>query len=84
MLRFTRKPPDRGAINTSATGLNNAYFFTILNRNKMRDIVWIIIVLLILGWLLGYLSFGAVVGNLIHILLIVAVVLIVLKLLNKL
>jgi hypothetical protein len=49
----------------------------------MRDIVWLIIVLLIIGWLLGYFSFGAVVGNLIHILLIVAVVLIVLKLLNR-
>jgi hypothetical protein len=49
----------------------------------MRDIVWIIIVLLIIGWLFGYLSFGAVVGNLIHILLIVAVVLVILKLLNK-
>jgi hypothetical protein len=50
----------------------------------MRDIVWIIIVLLILGWLLGYISFGAVVGNLIHILLIVAVILIILKVLRRL
>lgn len=49
----------------------------------MRDIVWIIIVLLILGWLLGFISFGAVLGNLVHILLIVAVILIVLKLLDK-
>ncbi len=49
----------------------------------MKDIVWIIIVLLILGWLLGFLSFGAVLGNLVHILLIVAVILIVLKLLDK-
>lgn len=50
---------------------------------KMRDLVWIIIVILIVGWLLGFIGFGAVVGNLIHILLIVAVVLIVLKLLQK-
>ena len=49
----------------------------------MKDIVWIIIVLLIVGWLLGFLSFGAVQGNLVHILLIVAVILIVLKLLDK-
>ncbi len=49
----------------------------------MRDLVWIIIVILIVGWLLGFIGFGAVVGNLIHILLIVAVVLIVLKLLQK-
>lgn len=49
----------------------------------MRDIVWLIVVILIIGWLLGFIGFGAVVGNLIHILLIVAVVLIVLKLLQK-
>lgn len=49
----------------------------------MRDIVNILIVLLIVGWLLGYIGFGAVVGNLIHILLIVAVVMIILKLLRR-
>ncbi|MBI1226719.1 MAG: lmo0937 family membrane protein [Bacteroidetes bacterium] len=49
----------------------------------MRDIVWIIIVLLIVGWLLGFISFGAVLGNMVHILLVVAVILIVLKLLDK-
>jgi hypothetical protein len=49
----------------------------------MRDLVWIIVVILIVGWLLGYIGFGAVVGNLIHILLIVAVVLIILKLLQR-
>ncbi|MBK8635257.1 MAG: lmo0937 family membrane protein [Saprospiraceae bacterium] len=45
----------------------------------MRDIVSIIIVLLIVGWLFGFIGFGAVVGNLIPLLLIVAVVLIVLN-----
>jgi hypothetical protein len=49
----------------------------------MRDIVWIIVVLLLVGWLLGFISFGAVLGNLVHILLIVAVILIVLKLLDR-
>lgn len=49
----------------------------------MKDLVTIIIVLLIIGWLLGYFTFGAVVGNLIHLLLIVAVVLIILKLIRK-
>lgn len=49
----------------------------------MRDLVWLIVVILLIGWLLGFIGFGAVVGNLIHILLIVAVVLIVLKLLNR-
>ncbi|MCB0520204.1 MAG: lmo0937 family membrane protein [Lewinellaceae bacterium] len=49
----------------------------------MRDIVWVIVVLLIAGWLLGFIGFSAVVGNLIHILLIVAVVLVILKILQK-
>ena len=49
----------------------------------MRDIVSIIIVLLIVGWLFGFIGFGAVVGKLIHLLLVVAVVLIILKIINK-
>ncbi len=49
----------------------------------MRDLVNIIVVLLVIGWLLGYVGFGAMVGNLIHLLLIVAVVMIVLRLLAK-
>ena len=49
----------------------------------MRDLVNIIIVLLVIGWLLGYVGFGALVGNLIHLLLIVAVVMVVLRLLAK-
>jgi len=48
----------------------------------MNNIVNIIIVLLILGWLLGYFAFATVVGNLIHILIILAVVGIVYQLLN--
>ena len=49
----------------------------------MNDLVSILIVLLIIGWLLGFIGFGALVGNLIHILLIVAVVLIIFKLLRR-
>ena len=40
----------------------------------MNNLLNIIIVLLIVGWLIGYIGFGAMVGSLIHILLIVAVV----------
>ena len=40
----------------------------------MKDIVSIIIVLLIIGWLIGYFGFGESVGNLIHILLVLAVI----------
>lgn len=40
----------------------------------MRDIVSLIVVLLIIGWLVGYFGFGDAVGSLIHILLVLAVI----------
>ena len=40
----------------------------------MRDIVSLLIVLLIVGWLVGYFGFGDAVGSLIHILLVLAVI----------
>lgn len=48
----------------------------------MNNLVNIIIALLIIGWLIGYIGFGAMVGNLIHILLILAVVGIIYRLLS--
>lgn len=48
----------------------------------MNGLVNIIIVLLIVGWLIGYIGFGAMVGSMIHILLILAVVAIVFRLLS--
>ncbi len=36
----------------------------------MGDIIWLVVVLLILGWLVGYFGFGEAVGSLIHILLV--------------
>ncbi len=49
----------------------------------MKSIVNVIIILLVVGWLLGYIGFGAMMGNLIHVLLVVAVVMVVLRLLAK-
>ena len=46
----------------------------------MDNLINIIIVLLILGWLVGYFAFTAVVGSLIHLLLVVAVIAIVYRL----
>jgi len=54
----------------------------IKNRMTMNNLLNIIIVLLIAGWLVGYIGFGAMVGNLIHILLIVAVVVILYRILG--
>lgn len=49
----------------------------------MNSIVNLLIVLLVVGWLIGFIGFGAMVGNLIHILLILAVVGIVFRLLSS-
>ncbi|WP_432412906.1 lmo0937 family membrane protein [Rasiella sp. SM2506] len=48
----------------------------------MRDLIWLIVVILIVGWLIGFIGFGAAVGNLIHILLVIAVIMIIFKLLT--
>lgn len=48
----------------------------------MRDLIWLIAVILIVGWLIGFIGFGAAVGNLIHILLVIAVIMIIYKLLT--
>jgi len=46
----------------------------------MKDLIWLIVVILIIGWLVGFIGFGAAVGNLIHILIVLAVILIIYKL----
>ncbi|MCO6147059.1 lmo0937 family membrane protein [Flavobacterium sp. NRK1] len=40
----------------------------------MRDLVSLIIVILIIGWLVGYFGFGEAVGSFIHILLVLAII----------
>jgi hypothetical protein len=40
----------------------------------MRDLVSLIIVILLIGWLVGYFGFGQAVGSLIHILLVLAII----------
>lgn len=44
------------------------------HHNIMNGLLNIIIVLLVVGWLIGFIGFGAMVGSLIHILLILAVI----------
>jgi Family of unknown function (DUF5670) len=38
----------------------------------MRDLIWLIVVILIIGWLVGYFAFS--VGYFIHILLVLAII----------
>ena len=47
----------------------------------MGDLLWIIVVLLVIGWLFGFFLFPAV-GGIIHILLVIAVIMIIYKLLT--
>lgn len=47
----------------------------------MGDIIWIIVVLLVLGWVFGFFLFPAI-GGIIHILLVIAVIMIIYKLLT--
>ena len=49
-------------------------------QKVMSDILYILAVILIIGWILGYFVFS--VGNLIHILLVVAIVAILLRLIR--
>lgn len=46
----------------------------------MNNLLNIVIVLLIVGWLVGFIGFGAMVGNLIHILIVLAVIAIIYRL----
>lgn len=40
----------------------------------MKDLIWLIIVILLIGWVIGYFAFYQLVGGLIHILLILAII----------
>lgn len=40
----------------------------------MSDLIWLIVVILLVGWAVGFFGFGEAVGNLIHILLVLAVI----------
>lgn len=40
----------------------------------MRDFIWLIVAILLIGWLIGFFGFAEALGNFIHILLILAVI----------
>lgn len=40
----------------------------------MNDSIWLIVVILIIVWLVGYFGFGDALGSLVHILLVLAVI----------
>ncbi len=48
----------------------------------MRDLIWLIAVVLIILWAVGYFGFGEAVGSFIHILLVLAVIVILYRLIT--
>ena len=49
----------------------------------MKDLLWLIVLILLIGWLIGFIGFGQLVGNLIHVLIIGAIILAVFGLVRK-
>ena len=52
----------------------NFIVVVIKTNTIMKDLIWLIVVILLIGWAVGYFAFGEAVGNLIHILLVLAVI----------
>ncbi len=48
----------------------------------MRDLLWLIAIILFVGWLLGYQGCGAAMGDFIHILLVLAIVVVLIRLIG--
>lgn len=46
----------------------------IVNQLIMKDLVWLIVVILLIGWGVGFFGFAHAVGSLIHILLVIAII----------
>jgi hypothetical protein len=48
----------------------------------MRDLLWLVAVILIIGWLVGFFGFGTAVGGFIHILLVLAIIAVLIRLIG--
>jgi hypothetical protein len=48
-----------------------------LNQDFMGNLVYLIVVILVIGWLIGFVGYNA--GGLIHILLVIAIIVILLR-----
>jgi len=59
---------------------NNSLSLSPLNIIIMRDLLYVIAVILIIGWLVGFFAFHA--GGIIHILLVIAVIAILLRIIQ--
>ena len=48
----------------------------------MRNLLWLIAIILLVGWLIGYFGFAEAVGSFIHILLVLAIIAILIRLIT--
>lgn len=48
----------------------------------MRDLFWLIVIILLIGWGIGFFAFGQVLGVAIHILLIIALVMLIMRIIQ--
>lgn len=46
----------------------------------MRDVIWLVVIVLLIGWAVGFFGFGEAVGKFIHILLILAIIAVIYRL----
>jgi len=46
----------------------------------MRDLLWLVAIILLIGWLVGYFGFGEAVGAFIHVLLVLAIIAVLIRL----
>lgn len=56
--------------------------YLVVTLTAMRDLLWAIAAILIVGWLIGFIGFGSAVGSFIHILLVLAVVAVLIRLIT--
>ena len=70
---------DSGKIKAFFSG--NIFSDNVLNTNIMRSILYILAVILIIGWLLGVFYWSA--GGLIHILIVIAVIALILAIIRR-
>lgn len=58
----------------------SVYFNHHKKKHVMRDLLWLVAIILLIGWLVGFFGFGEAVGSFIHILLVLAIVAVLVRL----
>ncbi len=62
---------------TSQTAYPLSVYLFIIKNKKMGNILYVIAVILIIGWLIGFVGYNS--GGIIHILLVIAIIAIILR-----